>query len=77
MVVAGELVTTATWIRKQVHSHPDYKHDSTVSNKMTFDLIQAMRGVTDGTVPCPELLGSLISRGTETPTLLLRDSDLE
>ena len=63
-------MTTAGWIRKQVLANPDYKQDSIVNDKVTFDLIQLMRGVTDGTVPCPDLLGSLVSKAPKTYTVL-------
>lgn len=36
---SGKLVTTATWIRQFVTSHPDYKKDSLVSPKMNYDLM--------------------------------------
>jgi glutamate--cysteine ligase catalytic subunit len=36
---AGRLLTTATWIRDFVAKHPDYKKDSTVSQKVNYDLM--------------------------------------
>ena len=36
----GALPTTATWIRQFVHTHPDYKHDSVVGDKIVYDLIK-------------------------------------
>ena len=62
----GELMTTASWIRKFVHSHPDYKHDSVVSDKVTYDLMRHMHDISQGTVPCPELIGKLASRTPPT-----------
>ena len=63
-------MTAASWIRKQILTHPDYKQDSVVSNKVNYDLIQLMKGVSEGTVPCPELIGSLASKTPKTYTEL-------
>lgn len=67
---SGELMTTAGWIRKQVVSHPDYRQDSVVSDRMTLDLMQLMKGVTEGSIPCPNLLGTLSSKAPKTYTVL-------
>ncbi len=56
-VFTGELVTTATWIRRFVTSHPDYKHDSYVSDKVTFDLISRIRDFAEGKDQCLEVAG--------------------
>jgi glutamate--cysteine ligase catalytic subunit len=63
---SGELMTTATWIRHFLTSHPLYKQDSVVTEEMTFDLIQRMREISEGTSPCPELTGKLLSKTPET-----------
>lgn len=42
---SGELDTTARWIRNFVDSHPEYKHDSVVDEKITHDLIGAVIAV--------------------------------
>ncbi len=55
-------MTTATWIRHFVSAHPDYHHDSAISDKVTFDLMQRMKGISEGIVPCPELTGKLASK---------------
>ena len=34
----GELMTTATWIRQYVRSHPEYKKDSVVSPGINYDV---------------------------------------
>ena len=57
-VCIGELLTTAGWIRKFVTTHPDYKKDSVVSEKISYDLYKAMKRISDGTLTCPELMGS-------------------
>jgi len=58
---AGELKTTARWIRDFVTAHPDYKQDSFVSDKVTYDLIAKIKEVAEGTISCPELAGPLNS----------------
>ena len=58
----GELMTTASWVRKFVTSHPEYHHDSVVSDKINYDLFRHMKAISEGLLPCPELLGKLVSR---------------
>ncbi len=38
----GEIKTGATLIREFVLSHPEYKHDSIVSNRIAYDLVEAI-----------------------------------
>ncbi|KAF8322226.1 glutamate-cysteine ligase catalytic subunit [Clavulina sp. PMI_390] len=52
----GTLQTTATWIRNFIRSHPDYKHDSVVSDEINFDLMGALEEIERGTLKAPELL---------------------
>ncbi len=35
-------MTPATWIRDFIRSHPDYKHDSVVSQRINYDLLKAV-----------------------------------
>jgi len=35
-------LTAATWIRNFVQTHPDYKHDSVVSQEINYDLLVAV-----------------------------------
>lgn len=42
----GTLWTGAKWIREFVAKHPSYKHDSVVSEEITYDLIKAVEEVT-------------------------------
>lgn len=37
---SGELQTGATWIREFVRSHPDYRKDSVVNEKINYDLMK-------------------------------------
>ncbi|KAI8055820.1 glutamate-cysteine ligase-domain-containing protein [Syncephalis plumigaleata] len=53
----GTLMTTAAWIRKFVQNHPDYKHDSVVSQQINYDLVRAMDAIGNGSDKAPELLG--------------------
>eukprot|EP00536_Pseudo-nitzschia_multiseries_P008446 jgi/Psemu1/319394/estExt_fgenesh1_pm.C_2140008 len=55
----GELVTTATWLRNFVRSHPDYKNDSHVSDTIAYDLMVACRDIGEGKLRAPELLGDI------------------
>lgn len=55
---SGEICTMATWMRNFVTSHPEYKKDSVVSEKINYDLLKTAHGVQTGTVPAPNLLGS-------------------
>ncbi|XP_066138172.1 glutamate--cysteine ligase [Euwallacea fornicatus] len=54
---SGELFTTASFIRKFVTEHPDYKYDSVVSEIINYDLLKTLRDIQKGTKPCPELIG--------------------
>jgi len=38
----SQLKTNAQWTRDFVHSHPDYKEDSIISEKIAFDLLSAI-----------------------------------
>lgn len=60
-LVLGELMTDATWMRKFVNDHPDYKHDSVISESITYDLMKKLKDISDGTVVCPELTGRMKS----------------
>jgi DNA-binding ferritin-like protein (Dps family) len=56
----GELVTAATWIRKFVRSHPDYKNDSYISDMIAYDLMITCKEIGEGKLHVPELLGDVI-----------------
>ena len=53
-------MTTAAWIRQFVLSHPEYKRDSKVTEKISYDLIMKMKLMAEGHLVCPELTGDLI-----------------
>ena len=52
-------MTTARWIRKFVTSHPKYKHDSVVSDEITYDLVCELKDISEGK-HCEDLTGTLI-----------------
>ncbi|KAF4317486.1 hypothetical protein G195_009141 [Phytophthora kernoviae 00238/432] len=53
----GELPTAATWMRRFVRSHADYRHDSVVPHSTAFDLLTECQQIGEGLKQCPELLG--------------------
>ncbi|KAG5735778.1 Glutamate--cysteine ligase [Termitomyces sp. T112] len=52
----GSLQTPATWIRNFIRSHPDYKHDSVVSQEINYDLMVAVDEIERGVRREPDLL---------------------
>ncbi|CAO1634185.1 unnamed protein product [Jaminaea pallidilutea] len=52
----GTLMTTATWIRNYVRSHPSYKFDSVVSQEITFDMIKKLDRIERGVEDAPGFL---------------------
>lgn len=73
---AGERVTTATWMRSFITTHPDYKHDSVVSEKINYDLIRFIDRLAKGEVMCPELLGNIRAGGTNAPAEMNRQASI-
>lgn len=61
---SGELLTTASWIRKEITEHEEYKHDSVVSERICYDLLTKAKDIQDGIRPCPELLGANVGSKT-------------
>lgn len=55
-------MTTATWIREYVRSHPDYKFDSVVSPSMNYDMLKRLDAIERGEVEAPALLPSYYAR---------------
>ncbi|GJQ14556.1 hypothetical protein GpartN1_g6347.t1 [Galdieria partita] len=54
----GELLTTASWIRKFVHNHEAYRHDSVITELICYDLLKAIHDITTGKRIEHELLGN-------------------
>ncbi|XP_034183693.2 glutamate--cysteine ligase isoform X2 [Osmia lignaria lignaria] len=61
---SGELLTTAAWLRKEVFSHPEYKNDSVVTERINYDLLKKVQKIVSNEISCPELLGTCISSRT-------------
>lgn len=61
---SGELMTTASWMRKEITGHEEYKQDSVVSERICYDLLKKAKDIQDGIRPCPELLGTNINSKT-------------
>ena len=57
MRASGKLMTTATWIRKFVTSHPAYEQNSVVKDEIVYDLMAAIWDLEQGKNVPPELLG--------------------
>lgn len=57
---SGELLTPATWMRRFVQSHPEYKQDSVVTQGIAYDLVRACDEIGRGQRACPELLGETV-----------------
>lgn len=45
---SGQLKSNASWIREFIASHPNYKHDSVISNELNYDLTKALEKITNG-----------------------------
>ncbi|EEP75343.1 glutamate--cysteine ligase [Uncinocarpus reesii 1704] len=43
----GRVWTNAKWIREFVAKHPEYQHDSAVSDKICYDLVKAVEDITE------------------------------
>ncbi|XP_055644296.1 glutamate--cysteine ligase [Toxorhynchites rutilus septentrionalis] len=61
---SGELLTTASWIRKEITGHQDYRQDSVVSERICYDLLRKAKDIQDGVRSCPELLGANVGSKT-------------
>lgn len=56
----GEVMTSAAWMRDFVTHHPDYKHDSVVSEIIAYDLLRRVQDITEGRLHDERLLGPKI-----------------
>lgn len=54
---SGELLTTAAWLRKEVMSHPNYRHDAVITEEINYDLLKKIQSIVSNEISCPELLG--------------------
>ncbi|CAH1118764.1 unnamed protein product [Phaedon cochleariae] len=56
---SGKIMTVATWMRKFVREHPEYKQDSVVTERICYDLLKTVQRIQNGE-PCTELLGQKV-----------------
>ncbi|XP_034939693.1 glutamate--cysteine ligase catalytic subunit [Chelonus insularis] len=70
---AGKLMTTASWLRKQITTHPDYKKDAKITEQINYDILKKVYDIQTGVQSCPELLGfCTTSKTTESvPTAIV------
>lgn len=54
---SGEYMTFAQWVRDFVRQHPEYKHDSVVTDSMAYDLLVRCDKIEKGEVKCHQLFG--------------------
>eukprot|EP00474_Spongospora_subterranea_P008754 CRZ09212.1 hypothetical protein [Spongospora subterranea] len=59
MRAKSQFATLATWMRRFVQTHPDYRFDSNISQSTAFDLINVLDEIAAGRVHCPQLLPEL------------------
>merc|ERR1719473_108504 len=62
-------MTTATWMRHFVTTHPDYKHDSIVTAEIAYDLMKECHEISVGLKACPHLLGDNVIEPMPTEAL--------
>ena len=68
-------MTTARWLREQVLSHPDYQHDSVVSDAINYDIVNRCSRITSGEIDCPELLIKHKSHTQDVIPLAMQKTD--
>ncbi|PIA19232.1 GCS-domain-containing protein [Coemansia reversa NRRL 1564] len=54
---SGKLCTLAAWMRNFVQNHPEYHHNSEVSQSINYDMLRTMNDIEEGKTAAPELLG--------------------
>ncbi|MEQ2258764.1 hypothetical protein XENORESO_002122 [Xenotaenia resolanae] len=59
---SGELMTVAKWMREFVAKHPQYKQDSVITDKISYDLFKKFDRIGKGEEQCPELFGNPVNR---------------
>ena len=59
-------MTTAQWMRTFVTKHPDYKQDSVVNERISYDLLKACDEISNKGRECPELFGKPETRTSNT-----------
>jgi len=59
---SGELMTTASWLRKFVEVHPSYQQNSLLNQEIVTDLVETCNAITKGDIEVPQLLGSYTNK---------------
>ncbi|KAK0533780.1 glutamate--cysteine ligase [Tilletia horrida] len=59
---SGTLMTTATWIRNYVRSHPEYKFDSVISQGINYDMVLELDKIERGEIEAPGFLPSFYAQ---------------
>ena len=59
-------MTTARWIREFVGNHPDYKHDSVVSDSIAYDLLTKSAAFSRESTDEPDLLFSYSTKSADS-----------
>uniref|UniRef100_A0A3Q3WYY9 Glutamate--cysteine ligase n=1 Tax=Mola mola TaxID=94237 RepID=A0A3Q3WYY9_MOLML len=59
---SGELMTMAKWMREFVATHPQYKQDSVLTDKINYDLFRKCDRIAKGEEQCPELIGNPVNK---------------
>lgn len=57
-------MTNAAWMRYFVTNHPQYKHDSVVSEEITYDLLWKMKQISNDEAECLKVLPHMSSKTT-------------
>lgn len=68
---SGELMTTASWLRKYVDVHPAYQHNSVLNQEIVGDIINTVGQIEIGSLNVPQLLGPY----SNTPPNYVRDQN--
>uniref|UniRef100_A0A1I8JMZ4 U4/U6 small nuclear ribonucleoprotein Prp31 n=1 Tax=Macrostomum lignano TaxID=282301 RepID=A0A1I8JMZ4_9PLAT len=75
-ITAGELLTTAAWIRKFVTEHPAYQRDSRCTEAISSDLMAKCVEITQGSYRPDELLPCTSSKTSDTLPQVISDAEL-
>ncbi|XP_061410150.1 glutamate--cysteine ligase catalytic subunit [Lethenteron reissneri] len=62
---SGELMTMARWLREFVGAHPEYRHDSVITDRINYDLLVHCDDIARGKADCPELFDKPIHKPPE------------
>ena len=74
----GTLITNAAWMRRFVMNHPVYKHDSSVSEEIAYDLLWKMTKISIGEDHCAEVLPHMFSKTTlDISAAVEKENELE